>query len=273
MLLAFLAAVAAPPVSEIRVGTYAYPRFDRREALRPLAALVERVSGRPVRIVLVADPDELARAVCDGKIDVAMTNLAVFVHIRACPRVGAIAVLDSPPAVLDGYRGVLLARRDADAATLAVAARHAGRLRYSEVLPGSTSGALVQADVWRSAGVSPTRFAALRRAGTHEAALDDLLQGRADVAALAEEPWRKLQAADPVKAATVRLLWRSEPLPPGPVICRQRVNVSCAAIRSALLGRDGAAVAAALSAGWVETRGATRFRRYERQDYGAFQAR
>lgn len=57
---------------------------------------------------------------------------------------------------------------------------------------------------------------------THDKSLEDLVAGRADIAALAETPWQNLQINDPERAETLRLVWRSGPLPPGPVICRDR---------------------------------------------------
>lgn len=248
------------------------PRYDRTAALAPLAALIEHTSGRPTRIVLLDTPDALADAMCNGDIDVAMTNLGAFVNIRECPGIEAIAVLDSPPAVLDRYRGVLLARRDSRVATLANLHARAGGLRYAEVLPGSTSGALVQAAALRSVRTRPSSFLKRHQSGTHDAALEDLLAGRADIGALAEEPWQKLQTEAPERAAGLRLLWRSEALPPGPVVCRHSAVNACTAIRSALLGPAGATVAKSLSEGWAETRGANRFRPYDRTSYDAFKA-
>lgn len=272
MLFAFLVVLAAQAEPQaVTVATYDYPRFDRRVALEPLAALVERDSGRPARIVLLPTPEALAKALCAGEVDVAMTNLGAFVQLRDCPGVAPAAVLDSPAEVLDGYRGVLLARQGTELTSLAAVGRRAKGIRYSEVLPGSTSGALVQADALRSVRIARASFAAVRQAGTHEAALEDLLAGRADLAALAEEPWRKLSAADPAKAAQLRLLWRSDPLPPGPVVCRERPALDCRSLRAALLGPAGEAVAPTLSAGWAETQGAVRFRGYDRADYRAFE--
>jgi len=166
---------ASPPAAQpvVRVGTYSYPRYDRRVALEPLAAMIERVSGRSTQIVLLDTPDALADAVCSGDVDVAMTNLGAFVKIRSCPEIKAIAVLDTPPTVLDSYRGVLLSRRDVDVANLEGLAARAGGLHYSEVLPGSTSGALVQRAILRSVKTKPSSFLSVRQAGTHDAALDD----------------------------------------------------------------------------------------------------
>ena len=274
MFLVFLAALTAPsePPPVIRVGTYSYPRYDRKVALGPLARMIARISGRPAQILLLDTPDALADAMCNGDVDVAMTNLGAFVKIRECPKVSAVAVLDTPAPVLERYRGVLLSRRDVGVADLMDLQTRAGGLRYSEVLPGSTSGALVQADALRSIGAHAAPFMARRHAGTHEAVLEDLLAGRADVGALAEEPWHKLQADNPAGAARLALLWRSAPLPPGPVVCRASAIVDCDAIRSELLGPAGAEAAAALSLGWTETAGATRFQAFDPARYDMFKA-
>lgn len=265
---------ATPPTAQsaVRVGTYSYPRYDRRVALEPLAAMIARISGRSTQIVLLDTPDALADAVCSGEVDVAMTNLGAFVKIRSCLEIKAIAVLDTPSAVLDSYRGVLLSRRDVGVATLDELAARAGSLHYSEVLPGSTSGALVQRGVLRSVKIKPSSFLSVRQAGTHDAALDDLLTGRSHVAAVAEEPWRNLLAKYPALAAQLHMLWRSDPLPVGPVVCKDNLRTSCDAIQSALLGPSGGEVAGPLSNGWKETQGAVRFRAYDPASYDAFRA-
>ncbi|RYZ12990.1 MAG: phosphate/phosphite/phosphonate ABC transporter substrate-binding protein [Alphaproteobacteria bacterium] len=259
--------VAGPPVV---VATYAYPAFDRTVALAPLAELVARTTERSVRIELFDTPDALSQAVCDGRVDVAMTNLGSYVTMRDCDGVGAVAALDAPAEVLSRYRGVLVARADAGVADLADLPPRMNTLRYSEVMPGSTSGALVQADALSTLGVSPARFGSRRYAGTHDAALDDVLAGRADVAGMAENFWRGLQEKDPVRAASLRLLWRSEPLPPGPVICREADGLVCARIREALLSSHGSQVAVTLAQGWAETEGAANFRAYDEAVYAPF---
>ena len=272
MILSLLSVLFVQPPADapLVVASYSYADVDRRVAMAPLAELVERTAGRPVRVELFDDPDALSRAVCDGRADVAMTNLGAFVAMRDCPAVAAIAVLDAPPEVLEKYRGVLLARADRGIAGLGDLSAKAADLRYSEVLPGSTSGALVQAAELRAIGLSPGHFARTRHAGTHAAALEDLLTGRADMAALAEEPWRRLQANQPAQADALRLLWRSAPLPPGPVICREAAAVPCAAIRDALLSDGASEAARALSQGWIETRGSTQFQAYDEAAYAPF---
>lgn len=264
-MLATLALLAAQPLT---LATYAYPRYDREKALAPLGELIGRELGRPVKLRLYPSPTALADALAAGEVDLAMTNLAAYAAIGGRPEVRAVAVLDVPAATLERYRGVLVARAETGLSSLADIRAKAGALRYAEVLPGSTSGALVQAGALSEGGKIAIRFAQARHAGTHEAALDELLAGRADVAALAEEPWRKLMAERPEQAASLREVWRSPPLPPGPVVCVHKATLDCAQVARLLTGPSDAAVS--LAAGWSETAGATAFRPVPAAFYAGF---
>ena len=266
LLAAQLAAAAPPP--PLKVATYAYPKYDRAAALKPMADQLGAAQGRETHVVLLETPDALAQAIAAGEVDVAMTNLAAYLAVQADPKVQAAAVLDVPPATAGRYRGVLVARRDSGIAAMSDLPAKAAGLRYAEVLPGSTSGALVQAAALRQAGVAPGRFKEVRQAGTHEAALSALQAGTADLAAFAEEPWRQLKAESPQAAAGLVELWRSDPLPAGPVVCVRAATTPCDEIAVVLLG-DGAA-AAELAKGWSETEGAVRFRGHDAMTYTPF---
>lgn len=263
-----------PPVAArpLHLATYAYPDYDRQKALTPLARLIERIADVPVVISLLESPEELANAIKDGRVDLAVTNLAVFAATSDDSRVDAIAVLAVPDATLDRYRGVMLARRDVGVGALPDLRKPIATLRYAEVLPGSTSGALVQAGALREAGIEPSAFRSVERAGTHDAVLGRLLGGGADVGALAETPWRLLREKDPEGASQLVELWRSDPLPPGPILCIRSDHSPCDRIAAALLHSEtlDEEIAAALAAGWSETRGATRFERVDPADYRSF---
>lgn len=263
-----LAAATAP--QPIVVATYAYPAYDRRQALAPLAAEIGAVLKRPVETMLYPSPDALRDAIRAGKVDFAMTNLSAYAAVAGEARVRAIAVLDAPPATLDRYRGVLVARRGAGVNALAELPAAAARLRYAEVLPGSTSGAMVQAARLRTLGIEPGSFTSITRPGTHDGALAALLEGGADLAALAETPWRKLQAERPEQAAGLIELWRSDGLPPGPVVCLETAQRRCAAVARRLASPKAGPAAAALARGWSETEGATRFVPVDPARYRAF---
>lgn len=261
-----------PEVAPLRLATYAYPAYDRERALAGLAALIRDETGRTVATTLYPTPDALAQAIRDGHVDLAMTNLAAFISVADDPDVQPVAMLDVPAATLDGYRGVLLARREVGVATLADLPGAAGTLRYVETLAGSTSGALVQRGAFRAAAFDSAAFAAHAHAGTHDGAVKALMEDRADIAAAAERPWLQMQADRPAEAARLVQVWRSEPLPPGPVICVRAPTSPCDALARRLTSPDPAArtAAVALAAGWAETKGAERFAPYDAENYAAF---
>jgi ABC-type phosphate/phosphonate transport system substrate-binding protein len=271
-LILLAAALAASPAAPLRVATYAYPAYDRKVALASMARLIAEETGRPTEVVLLSSPDELATALRARRVDVAMTNLASFISASEDQVVRPIAALSVPWTTLDGYRGVLLARREAGVRNLGDLAAATGGLRYVEVLPGSTSGAMVQAEALKRAGVDRCRFASVDQAGTHDAALERLFTDRSDVAALAEGPWRDLRKVSPDRAQAVHEIWRSEPLPPGPIVCVHIASVPCAKIAKRLVRGDfeSQTAAASLARGWSETAGATSFVRVPPGAYRVF---
>lgn len=258
-----LAAVAAMPAvagdpPPLVLATYAYAKYDRAAALRPLAEHLATRLGAQVDVVVHESPRALAEAIRAGRVDLAATNTFVFLAVRDDPTVHAGAVFDVPAESLDGYRGVLVARRER-VPDMAALLQDAFALRYAQVLPGSTSGGLVQDLYLASLGVAPSRLADRRNAGTHDAALAQLDNGTADIAALAEEPWRLLRAHSPDAKRLVEL-WRSPPIPPGPIVCRDSARISCGHAASILrtLDRDAPAAFASLAAAWSEAAGARR---------------
>lgn len=240
---------AAPLV----VATYAYPQRDRIAAIRPLADYLARRSGRPVEARLLPSPTALVEAMRKGDVDVAVPNLHGFLQARQWhERIEALPMPDVPPVQAARYRAVLVARGPSSVEALK---RDASRLRLVLVGEDSASGGFVPVRYLRGQGMEPTTaFAEIAYAGSHAAALQAVADGRADVAALAADVF---DAAPP---AMVAELWRSRPIPPGPLLCRAASAVACADIRDWLLEahlRDSG-VMAGLRAGWPEFGDATR---------------
>jgi phosphate/phosphite/phosphonate ABC transporter binding protein len=274
LLSGLLAATAGPAAADdapLVLGSYAYPTLDRTRALAPLAGVIESAAGQPVEIRLYADPDALARAIAAGEVDVAVLNLGAWLRAAHTPGILPLAVLVPAPDVRERYRAVLLAAPAAGAADLAAAARIASGKRLAAVLPGSTSGGLVQLAALAEAASGKAPALTVSYAGSHEAAVMALVKGEADFAAVAETPWVSWQAANPDRPDKPRAIWRSEPLPPGPVVCRPSSRLDCAGLEAALLGTDEATLDAArgVAAGWPELAGSDRFFAYDAASYAA----
>lgn len=257
LLMSVVSAAAAHDEAPAVFATYAYTRYDRAAALAPLAAHLSATLGRPVAVRVLESPRALAAALRDGSVDAAVTNTFVYLAVRNDAAVSALAAFDVPAATLDGYRGVLLARRQA-AGSLADVRSAAAQLRYAQVIPGSTSGGLVQDLHFAANGIDTRTFAKTSYAGTHDGALAALLDGSADIAALADAPWqaerRKRAAGDIVE------LWRSPPIPPGPIVCRNGGRLDCARVGTVLaaLHEQAPEALAAVVAAWSESAGAKR---------------
>lgn len=269
LLLALFMAGAATAGEPLVLGSYAYPALDRERALTPLAALVETTFGQPVDIRLYKDPDAIAAAVAAGEVDVAVLNLGAWLRAASTPDVQPLAVLLPAPEVADRYRAVLLAHPQTGFTHVEQVVSGSSGLRLAAVLPGSTSGGLVQLAALTDAGGAPPRWRSVAYAGSHEAALAMLVRGEADLATIAESPWRAWLAANPAPADRPRQIWRSEPLPPGPVVCRQSARIACPKLAVALTGDNPAArsAAQALATGWPELAGADRFLAYDAARY------
>lgn len=261
VLLASLWSTAASGPPPWVVGTYAYPARDRAASIQPLADYVSRRSGHATRVRVFASPSALVDALRAGEVDVAVPNLHGFLQARQWPqRIAALPVPDVPSAQADRYRAVIVARDPV--ASLEMLQRSADRLALALVGPDSASGGFVPARALQARALDPAAaFASLSFAGSHAAALQALVDGEADVAALAAD------VHDRAAPEGLNVLWRSDPIPPGPLLCRVAAGVPCADIAVWLLEAHAhdAAVMAALRDGWPEFGDATTFREADLQ--------
>ena len=236
------------------VATYAYPGRDRAGAIQPLADYLAKQGRHPVQVKVFPSPTALVEALREGKVDVAVPNLHGYLQARRdIATLTTLPVPQVPVLQADRYRAVLVAR---NGASLAEVKANADRLRLALVGRDSASGGFVPAQYLRSEGLDPAKaFASLVYAGSHAAALQAVVEGRADVAALAGDVY------DASHPDNVNALWRSDPIPPGPLLCGATTDVPCQAIAAWLLDahREDPAVMAALRAGWPEFGDATVF--------------
>lgn len=244
-----LAAFASTPAAQptpLVVATYAYPNRDRAASITPLADYLGQQLQRKVQVKVLASPTDLLAAMDRKEVDVAVPNLYAYLRSRrGYPAIEALPVPDVPPAQAARYRAVIVARAPL---TLRGLADQAPRLRLVLVGRDSASGGFVPVQGLYGQGIALDDFARVDYAGSHAAALQWLAEGKADMAALAADVF------DAGSQPGLHEIWRSEVIPPGPLLCRQSPGTSCEAIAAALLRADqeDPRVLAGLRAGWPE---------------------
>ena len=236
------------------VATYAYPERDRLAAIQPLADYLAKRGRQPVQVKLFPSPTALVQAMRDGQVDIAVPNLHGYLQARRdIAQVTTLPVPQVPALQADRYRAVVVAR---DVASFNDMKAKAGSLRLALVGRDSASGGFVPVQYLRSQALDPAKaFASVVYSGSHAAALQAVVAGRADVAALAGDVY------DASRPDGIHELWRSDPIPPGPMLCRATTDVPCQAMAAWLLEahREDPAVIAALRVGWPEFGDATVF--------------
>lgn len=237
------------------IATYAYPQRDRVAAIQPLADYLGLRARHPVQVRLFDSPTALVDALRRGEVDVAVPNLHGYLQARrASEPLTTLPVPQVPVLQADRYRAVLVGRQGLEAP--GELERQARTLRLALVGRDSASGGFVPVRELRRRGLEPTTaFAHLVYAGSHAAALEAVASGRADVAALAADVY------DASRPTGVVEVWRSQPIPPGPLLCRPAADVPCQQFTAWLLEAhdEAPAVMAALRAGWPEFGDAQRF--------------
>ena len=244
----------APPRAWV-IATYAYPQRDRVAAIQPLADYLGVRARHPVQVRLFDSPTALVDALRRGEVDVAVPNLHGYLQARrASEPLTTLPVPQVPALQADRYRAVLVGRQELEAP--GELERQARTLRLVLVGRDSASGGFVPVRELRRRGLEPTTaFAHLAYAGSHAAALEAVASGRADVAALAADVY------DASRPTGVVEVWRSQPIPLGPLLCRPAADVPYQQFTAWLLEAhdEAPAVMAALRAGWPEFGDAQRF--------------
>jgi len=211
-----------PGTNLLRLGLSPYARPDEtRRDLAPLIGYLSQALGVRVELVIPASYGQLVADVCAGRVDIAMLSPLAYVQARQQNpglQIAARAITQGSPE----YSAYLVVRMDDIAQRLADLR---GR-RIAWVDPISASGYLYPRRVLIQAGIDPRRdLQSERFFGTHDAALRAVIEGEADVAAVASgalgRVCRPLDAGQP---NSVRVLHKCGRLPYDAVVVRAGIG-------------------------------------------------
>lgn len=181
---------------------------------QPLLLRLSQAAGVPVELVIAASYEGVVDAIVSGGADIARLGPASYVLAnRRDPGIEPFATftLSAGPYTPAGshYQALLLTGGDrfADIEQL-----RGKRVALSD--PASTSGSLVPSVEFPPEVGSPLPqfFGALVYAGTHDKALEALLDGRVDAAFVASERADAYLARHALSPAALKVQWRSRPI-------------------------------------------------------------
>lgn len=191
------------------------------EEYQPLASMLSQGLGMPVRLLHTSSYDGVIDAVVSGGADIAKLGPASYLLAwQSNPDIEPFATLAAARGHFSPggsyYHSLLLVRSDNDVS--AIEDLRGRRVALSD--PVSTSGALIpryefSAEVGEPLG---SYFSGQVYAGSHDRALDALLEGRVDAAFVSSKRADEYLARGLIDTDTLNILWRSEPLHHDPLV-------------------------------------------------------
>jgi phosphonate transport system substrate-binding protein len=210
---------------------------DREEAMRALAAYLERQMVVKVELVRTGSYGPAVEAMSRGEIDV--IGLAPFAYVLAS-RKGVAEVLvatGDAEGTPRHYQSVLIAHKRAGISDLDEFSKSAARLRLCFSDPASNSGYLVPQALLAALNLDASnQFSSIEFTLSHSVSIFNVLFDHADVAGVSANVLARLQTKGRVPENELVRLWTSEFLPSGPIAVRRALPADLKhALREALL--------------------------------------
>ncbi|HJV60459.1 MAG TPA: phosphate/phosphite/phosphonate ABC transporter substrate-binding protein [Albitalea sp.] len=133
-----------------------------------------------------------------------------------------------------GYRSIIVARQDAPVTSIDQLLSKPRTYGFAMGEPSSTSGdAMPSYALFVPRGIRPEEHFVPFIRGTHAQTLDAVLRGQVHAATYNTEELHRLRAAQPARAALLRVLWESALIPKDPLLWRKDLPLS---VRTRLSG-------------------------------------
>jgi phosphonate transport system substrate-binding protein len=219
------------PVRTLRIGLIPEQNiFRQKDRYEPLADYLSEKIHAKVELVVLSRYGNIIENFVSSDLDGAF--FGSFTGALALKKLGVQPL--ARPEWADGtstYHGLLFVRRDSGIRT---AADMKGK-RFAFVDKATTAGWLLPLQFFRTHGIEDYRtwFAETYFAGTHEGAIHDVLEGKADVGAAKNTVFNRLAATDPRLVTELVVLTRSPEVPANALCVRPDLDEQ---LKGALLG-------------------------------------
>ncbi len=251
----------------IRVATYQYADNNRIKNIQPFAGYLKSRYGYETEVKSYPTVHTFIDAIQKNEVDIAFINSFVYLSLETSGKqyhMHPVAALEVKTAAKDNYKTALVISSKLTAKKLADLKTQAPKLRMVLVNKGSTSGNLVPRLALSGAGIKQPdkEFASFEYTQTHAAAMEAVLNGKADVAAMGNSEYDKFLKLDSNNKKRIKLLWLSPEIPLGPVLFNNRFGSAVGReLQTALLElhQQDAVALEAIKSGWSEAKQTTHF--------------
>ncbi|WP_290794316.1 phosphate/phosphite/phosphonate ABC transporter substrate-binding protein [Flavihumibacter sp. UBA7668] len=278
LLLILLAGLGFSASSQaIRLATYQYDTLTRISNLQPLANYLEKKLGKQVEVKSYPDVPSFIAAIQQNKVDLGFINTfgyLLLTNSATAHPMQAVAAWVVPKETTDIYKSSFIVRKHSAIQWDQLSSRSSS-IRLCLVAAGSTSGNLVPRLLLTSLNLDDPEksFKSVSYAGTHQAAVEQVLQGKADLAAMGQDAFLSVIKSDPNKKAELSEIRISPEIPLGPALLNQQLSREINdLIVAALLELHTKSPEAMekIRQGWTEARKATHFEQIASNHYEPF---
>lgn len=217
-------ALTPKPKKKLVVATYTYGDNDRLANIQPIALQMARALNATLRLKSYPTVGELVEAMRRGEADVAVMNTFGYLLLQTdpVPPIVPLAALDVPDEALNAYTSSLIASKKSGITS--IDQLRSNPQAYSLVFAGrhSTSGNLIPRLYLSSLGIQnpEEQFGQVDFLSSHANALQEVISGSSDLAALGTGEYEKQLENGKLKESDVTVLWQSTGIPQGPIVCK-----------------------------------------------------
>lgn len=245
----------------LTIATYQYGDNTRVANLQPFADHFNDISDVKTVVKSYETVHALLEAMKKGETDIVFINTFGYLLSREQSSLYEIsAALHLPDEAASVYKSVIVAPKASGITSLKEAVDKAGDHYLVLVSPGSTSGNLLPR--LKLASMLPDDpekfFVELQYAERHDAALTLALEEKFAIASCGSDEYYKLGA----DTARFNLLWKSDPIPLGPVLIRKELSENLKiTLKKALLElhEQNPQALESIKSGWTEARPADKY--------------
>lgn len=199
------------------------PAEDARAMVRQSQAILEIVAkhtGMKVDTFVGSDYNATIEALRNGHVDVALLGPFSYVLATTQAPVEAFAVTVVAKTMQPSYRSIIIARKESPIDSLVNLKGHT----FAFVDPGSTSGYMVPAAAFITAGITPEKdLSKVMYSGGHDATIVAVAEGKVEAGAVADRIFERGCAKGLADCNKLKTVWQSDPIPNDPLLYRKNL--------------------------------------------------